>query len=229
MNEEKKGRSKDAHKGCAQTVIAPPFVGWLEFEGLKGYRVGKVSGVSFLRKLHRLGCSSNVTAMGRGPVGRILARRTVGFEKKHSGKGWIIFYRIAKVIHFCYGHRLLNYHGKCQHLHGHNGKVEIELLSPTLDNRGMVADFGDVNRIVKEWIDRELDHKMILCREDPLLPVMEKFEQPVYVMGENPTAENIAKLIFEYAKNQGLPVSEVRLWEPPTSFASYRESGNGEQ
>jgi 6-pyruvoyltetrahydropterin/6-carboxytetrahydropterin synthase len=111
-------------------------------------------------------------------------------------------------------------------LHGHNGEVEIELLSPTLDDRGMVADFGDVNRIVKDWIDRELDHKMLLSREDPLLPVMEEFAQPVFVMEENPTAENIAKLIFGYARNQGLPVCEVRLWETPTSFASYREAGN---
>jgi 6-pyruvoyltetrahydropterin/6-carboxytetrahydropterin synthase len=41
-------------------------------------------------------------------------------------------------------------------------------------------------------------------------------------MAENPTAENIAKLIFNYARSQGLPVVEVRLWETPTSYASYR-------
>jgi 6-pyruvoyltetrahydropterin/6-carboxytetrahydropterin synthase len=41
-------------------------------------------------------------------------------------------------------------------------------------------------------------------------------------MDVNPTAENIAKLIFEHARSQKLPVTEVRLWETPTSFAAYR-------
>ncbi|HLB03050.1 MAG TPA: 6-carboxytetrahydropterin synthase, partial [Nitrospiria bacterium] len=45
-------------------------------------------------------------------------------------------YKVTKHILFCYGHRLLNYDGKCKHLHGHNGRVEIELTSPKLDHRG---------------------------------------------------------------------------------------------
>jgi 6-pyruvoyltetrahydropterin/6-carboxytetrahydropterin synthase len=137
--------------------------------------------------------------------------------------GVFIQYQIVKVIHFCYGHRLLNYEGKCRNLHGHNGKVEIELESDELDPRGMVADFGDVNRIVKEWIDRELDHKMILCKDDPVLGMMRHYEQPVFLLHVNPTAENLAHLIFDFVKSQGFPVSEVRLWETPNSFAAYRE------
>jgi 6-pyruvoyltetrahydropterin/6-carboxytetrahydropterin synthase len=135
-----------------------------------------------------------------------------------------IHYKIVKVIHFCYGHRLLNYEGKCRNLHGHNGMAEIELETAGLDSRGMVADFGDVNRIVKEWIDLELDHKMILCKDDPILEMMTQYEQPVFLLGLNPTAENLARLIFEFVKSQGFPVSEVRLWETSNSFASYRET-----
>jgi 6-pyruvoyltetrahydropterin/6-carboxytetrahydropterin synthase len=86
----------------------------------------------------------------------------------------------------------------------------------------MVVDFDDINQIVKTWIDRELDHKMLLCREDPLLEVMHQIKEPCFVMDQNPTAENIAKLIFEYAVSQGLGVSEVRLWETVTSFAAYK-------
>jgi 6-pyruvoyltetrahydropterin/6-carboxytetrahydropterin synthase len=137
--------------------------------------------------------------------------------------GVFIQYQIVKVIHFCYGHRLLNYEGKCRNLHGHNGKVEIELESDELDPRGMVADFGDVNRIVKEWIDRELDHKMILCKDDPVLEMMGQYEQPVFLLNVNPTAENLAHLIFDFVKSQGFPVSKVRLWETPSSFAAYQE------
>ena len=44
-------------------------------------------------------------------------------------------FQVTRTIHFCYGHRLLNYQGKCRYLHGHNGKVEIELSSKALDRR----------------------------------------------------------------------------------------------
>ncbi|MEW5974673.1 MAG: 6-carboxytetrahydropterin synthase QueD [Acidobacteriota bacterium] len=129
---------------------------------------------------------------------------------------------MTKEIHFCYGHRLLDYEGKCRHLHGHNGKVEIEVSANSLDHRGMVIDFGDISKVVKTWIDQELDHKMLLCRRDPMLEVLQEAGEPCFVMAENPTAENIAKLICEYAIGRGLAVSEVRLWETATSYAVYR-------
>jgi 6-pyruvoyltetrahydropterin/6-carboxytetrahydropterin synthase len=130
-------------------------------------------------------------------------------------------YKVTRVIHFCYGHRLLNYDGKCRNLHGHNGRVEIELFSETLNPFGMVRDFGDIKKIVQTWIDSELDHKMILCRRDPLLPSLNQFQEPVFLVDENPTAEVICKLIYDYALSQQLPISMVRLWETKNSFASY--------
>jgi 6-pyruvoyltetrahydropterin/6-carboxytetrahydropterin synthase len=63
---------------------------------------------------------------------------------------------------------------------------------------------------------------MILHRDDPVLPELRKQNEPVVVIDVNPTAENIAKLIFDYAKSQGLPVVEVTLWETENSFATYR-------
>lgn len=132
-------------------------------------------------------------------------------------------YAITKVIDFCYGHRLLHYDGPCRHLHGHNGRVEIDLVAETLDAHGMVRDFSEVKESVKGWIDRELDHRMLLHRDDPLLPLLREWGDPVYVMETNPTAEAIARAIFEYAKGTGLPVVEVRLWETPSSFAAWRE------
>ena len=42
-------------------------------------------------------------------------------------------FRVTKEIHFCYGHRLMNYDGKCRYFHGHNGKVEVELSAESLD------------------------------------------------------------------------------------------------
>ena len=137
--------------------------------------------------------------------------------------GGSIIHKVTKEIHFCYGHRLINYDGKCQHLHGHNGKIEIEIVAEQLDNRGMVIDFGDINKIVKTWVDEELDHKMLLCKDDPMLKVLQQLNEPCFVMESNPTAETIAKLIYDYATSQGLGVAEVRLWETATSYASYKK------
>ena len=131
-------------------------------------------------------------------------------------------YAVTKVIHFCYGHRLLNYQGKCRHLHGHNGTVEIELSAAALDRLGMVRDFTEIKQTIQGWIDAELDHKMILCREDPVLPLLRQLKEPLYVIAENPTAENLAKLIYGQVKRLGFPVRSVRLWETDSSFAVYR-------
>ncbi len=131
-------------------------------------------------------------------------------------------YKVSKEIHFCYGHRLLDYNGKCAHPHGHNGKIEIELATLKLDNRGMVYDFGDIKNIIQKWVDEQLDHKMILKKEDPLLRILKDLKEPYFEMPDNPTAENLAKLIFDYAQSKKLPIAKVTFWETPSSFASYQ-------
>jgi len=130
-------------------------------------------------------------------------------------------FSVTKRIEFCYGHRLMNYDGVCRHPHGHNAVVEIDLRADTLDQRNMVADFNDIKRIVKGWIDRELDHKMILRKDDPLAAVLRDMGEPVYLLESNPTAERIAQLIFDVSRKEGLPVSRVTVWETPTSWATY--------
>jgi 6-pyruvoyltetrahydropterin/6-carboxytetrahydropterin synthase len=131
-------------------------------------------------------------------------------------------FRVTQQIDFCYGHRLLNYEGKCRHLHGHNGRAVITLEGEHLDHRGMLVDFTDIKRSLRTWIDDELDHRMIMHSDDPLLPVLQAHSQPVYVIPHNPTAENIARLICERAHEQGFPVVEVILWETPNSSAVYK-------
>ncbi len=131
-------------------------------------------------------------------------------------------YSVTKTIEFCYGHRLLDYKGKCRYLHGHNGKVEIELSSDRLDRRGMVWDFNEIKQVIHTWIDQELDHKMLLHRSDPVLPLLRRLGEPLFVVDTNPTAETIAKLIFDYAAAQRFPVTAVRLWETSRSVATYR-------
>jgi 6-pyruvoyltetrahydropterin/6-carboxytetrahydropterin synthase len=132
-------------------------------------------------------------------------------------------YSVTKRIEFCYGHRLLDYDGVCKHPHGHNAVAEIEVRTGTLDNRNMVCDFSDIKRVVKGWIDRELDHKMILRHDDPLVTPLRQLGEPVYIVDSNPTVERIARLIFDQARDAGMPVVRVTVWETPTSFAEYRE------
>lgn len=131
-------------------------------------------------------------------------------------------FRVAREIQFCYGHRLLNYDGKCRHLHGHNGRAIITLEAPELDSKGMLVDFTEIKKHVQMWVDENIDHNMLLCRHDPLLPILQAQGERVFVMEQNPTAENIARLIFNQAQQAGLPVVEVVLWETANCHASYR-------
>jgi 6-pyruvoyltetrahydropterin/6-carboxytetrahydropterin synthase len=133
-----------------------------------------------------------------------------------------VMFRVSREIEFCYGHRLINYDGKCRHLHGHNGLAVITLEAPELDARGMLVDFSEIKRDVQLWIDENLDHNLLLCKDDPILPVLQRQGERVFVMTTNPTAENIAKLIFDRARDAGLPVVEVMLWETPKCNAVYR-------
>jgi 6-pyruvoyltetrahydropterin/6-carboxytetrahydropterin synthase len=133
-------------------------------------------------------------------------------------------YRVSREIDFCYGHRLLDYDGKCRFLHGHNGRVVITLEAPELDSRGMVIDFGEIKSVVSRWIDQQLDHRMILHRDDPVVPMLQELGEPLYLLDENPTAENIAKLIFQFTREHGFPIVEARLWETPRCFATYAAS-----
>ena len=132
-------------------------------------------------------------------------------------------FRVTQEIDFCYGHRLLNYDGKCRHLHGHNGRAVIVLEAESLDHRGMLVDFSDVKRHVAGWIEANLDHRMILNEADPVVPLLLAQGEPLFLIPVNPTAENIAKLIYDFAKSHRLPVREVSLWETFKSFASYSE------
>ena len=133
-------------------------------------------------------------------------------------------FRVTREIDFCYGHRLLNYDGKCRFLHGHNGRAVITIESESLDELGMVRDFSDIKKVLNTWIDDNLDHRMILCRDDPIVPVLEEMGEPMYLLDVNPTAENIAKLIHDHGVAAGFPIVQTKLWETPHCFATYRSA-----
>ena len=134
-------------------------------------------------------------------------------------------YRVAREIDFCYGHRLLDYDGKCRHLHGHNGRAIITLEASGLDHRGMMVDFGDIKRDVQTWIDDNLDHNLLAPPRRP---------DPADAQGRGASASSrwtttrrprtSPDLIFEHASAAaGLPVVEVVLWETERCHAAYGE------
>lgn len=131
-------------------------------------------------------------------------------------------YKVLKEIHFCYGHRLMDYDGPCRHPHGHNSRVEIHLKGESLDPRHILYEFGDLKSIVGDWIDETIDHRMLLRRDDPLVKPLQELKEPVYLFDTNPTAEAIAKLIYDYCVSKKLPIDEVRVWENESSYAAYR-------
>jgi 6-pyruvoyltetrahydropterin/6-carboxytetrahydropterin synthase len=130
-------------------------------------------------------------------------------------------FSVSREIDFCYGHRLLNYDGKCKFLHGHNGRAVITVAADKLDHRGMVLDFSDIKNGVTSWIDEHLDHRMLLHQDDPAVPMLQQMGEPLFLLDVNPTAENIARLIHEAAVARGFPVVRTQLWETPRCYATY--------
>ncbi len=130
---------------------------------------------------------------------------------------------VSREFSFCYGHRLLGHPGKCRHPHGHNGRAVITLSMPELNENGMVVDFTDLKGTIGRWIDENLDHKMILSAADPLLPLLQSLGEPVFAIEENPTAETLAKLLFDAAGAEKIPVVRVEFWETPACRAVYEK------
>jgi 6-pyruvoyltetrahydropterin/6-carboxytetrahydropterin synthase len=133
-------------------------------------------------------------------------------------------FAVTQEIPFCYGHRLLGHPGKCARLHGHNGLARLILKAEQLDAQGMVIDFDVLAARIGEWVSQTLDHRMLLHRGDPAAVALAQIGEPLLTLSFHPTAENLAKMIFEQAKAENLPIYAVELVEQPGSIARYSES-----
>ena len=127
-------------------------------------------------------------------------------------------------------HRLLNYNGRCAHLHGHSYLWEVALKGSQLTNNGMLVDFKDLKRAMKHVLD-PLDHALVLNREDPLIKAARSKDMLRATNGEaprliiwdgNPTAESFAAWAYHEIRALSFKVAYVRVWETATSFAEYR-------
>lgn len=130
-------------------------------------------------------------------------------------------YTISKTFSFCYGHRLLGDVGKCRHLHGHTGKAAFTLEAKTLDKLSMVIHFDRLKETMGRWILENLDHTLLLHRDDPVAKTLHGCGERFREMSVNPTAESIAKMLFDAAFEFKLPIKSVEVWESETSKATY--------
>ncbi len=117
--------------------------------------------------------------------------------------------RMRLDVEFCFAaaHRLPRYEGPCFRLHGHNYRFFVTVEGDVEPRSGMIADFGEIKRIVQEHVLSRVDHRNL---NDVL---------------ENPTAENIARWIWETLAGRLPGLSEVRLFEIPDSCVTYRGPG----
>lgn len=138
-------------------------------------------------------------------------------------------FKVSKEFSFDMAHILDGHDGKCQNLHGHTYKLQVEVSGDLVADgakKGMVVDFTDVKRIVKAAILDPMDHAFIYDttseRECKIAALLNALNSKTFGIPVRTTAEEMARFMFNRLKDQ-LPISAIRLWETPTSFCEYRE------
>ena len=133
--------------------------------------------------------------------------------------------KVGTVFEIAYAHRLLNYDGKCANLHGHNGKVEIEIEGLVNERTGMLIDFILLKERVVNPLMGLYDHATILQKGDPMI---EYLEGPrVVVITSPPTAETLAQYFLDYILAEFFTINDqeivkkakVRFWETSNCYA----------
>lgn len=130
--------------------------------------------------------------------------------------------RVTKDFAFEAAHRLSNYKGKCERIHGHNYVVRVTCEGTILDEAGILVDFNRIKQAVTDLIDVDFDHKLILNTADKIntdISTVIPNDWIVWV-DYNPTAENMAKHFLDILRTQIKEVKEVTVYETPDSYAT---------
>ncbi len=121
-------------------------------------------------------------------------------------------YTLKVVSDFAAAHRLVDYPGECNRLHGHNWKLEVEVTATGLDSVGMAIDFKTIKAAARSVTD-QLDHYHL--------------NELAMFKSTNPTAENIAAYIYRelsgILNTDTLRVRAVTLWETDRASVHYTE------
>ena len=130
----------------------------------------------------------------------------------------------TRVIEFDAAHRVMRHESKCRNLHGHRYKIELT-VEGELDTLGRVVDFGVMKEVFGGWVDQHLDHGCVLFDVDEsIVELCRTNGWRFFVMDSNPTAENMAELLFKKAEEllPKLTVVRLRLYETPNCWADWQ-------
>ena len=145
--------------------------------------------------------------------------------------------RITKQFNFETGHALYGYDGKCRNVHGHSYKLSVTVIgTPITDTTnvklGMVIDFADLKKIVKEEIVDIFDHATVFNKNTPHIEVAKELTDRghnVILADYQPTSEN---MVLDFAKKikdrlpENIQLYSLKLQETDTSFAEWYASDN---
>lgn len=145
--------------------------------------------------------------------------------------------RITKQFSFETGHALYGYDGKCKNVHGHSYKLSVTVIGkPILDRSnvkfGMVIDFTDLKKIVKEEIVDQFDHATVFNETTPHIELAKELKtrgHHVILVDYQPTSENMVIDFAQRIKNrlpEGIALFSLKLQETDTSFAEWFASDN---
>lgn len=145
--------------------------------------------------------------------------------------------RITKQFSFETGHALYGYDGKCKNVHGHSYKLSVTVIGkPISDDSnvkfGMVIDFSDLKKIVKEEIVDVFDHATVFNKNTPHVELAAELEtrgHHVILVDYQPTSENMVTDFSNKIKNRlpdTIKLHSLKLQETDTSFAEWYASDN---
>ncbi|WP_028891667.1 6-carboxytetrahydropterin synthase [Tenacibaculum sp. 47A_GOM-205m] len=145
--------------------------------------------------------------------------------------------RITKQFNFETGHALYGYDGKCKNVHGHSYKLSVTVIGePITDTSnvkyGMVIDFGDLKKIVKEEIVDVFDHATVFNKNTPHIELAKELKDRghhVILVNYQPTSE---MMVIDFAEKiqsrlpENIKLHAIKLQETETSFAEWYASDN---
>jgi len=137
---------------------------------------------------------------------------------------------LVRQLKFCAGHRLHGHEGRCAFFHGHNYKVDIEVVADgggaEVDAVGRVVDFSLIKRRMLGWLDEHWDHAFLVFEDDANALAAVRMVEPTkyFVMPWNPTAENMARYLLEVVAPRvlcdlGVVARRVAVWETDEACA----------
>lgn len=131
----------------------------------------------------------------------------------------------SRRIEFDAAHRIPKHESKCKMLHGHRYVIEANFSAKELDNLGRIIDFGVIKEVLGQWVDDHFDHNTILCKSDAALgeEIAKQTGQKIFYLDDIPTAENIAKFLFEEIcpklfADKDVTCTKIRLYETPNCY-----------